>query len=230
MPYVEDLCINMPSEFPARVFSTFLEAARKALTESDGAAAQGIEFGLASNIIAWRYRTAHEALEFLRGRYSTTTGPTDHEDRYERERALFTLFTGGVSCIDACTYAIAAYCSKVVGFQFEEKEQRNYKLKNLREWITPFPKSTNLSNVIENIENSNEWDFWKDVRNRLSHRGNLPGIIVAAAGAPPPKVNPILFSKTTSTDAIDMSVQDLNAHFEWLTNTLLCLMRETVAL
>jgi hypothetical protein len=228
MPYVPELCINMPPDFPAREFSAFLDNARKALIEPEGTTPQWKEFGLASNIIAWRYRSAHEALQFLRGRYSTTTGSIDHEDLYERERALFTLFTAGVSCIEACIYAIAAYYSKVTGFQFEKQEQRACGPNRLRKWIEPFPGMEAIADAIKNIDDSVEWKLWVEVRNRLSHRGNLPGIIYV--GAPLPTVNPILFDETTSTDPIDMGVQDLNAHFDWITNTLLCLMRETVAL
>ena len=230
MPYVQDLCINMPPDFPAGEFSEFLDKARKALIEADGTILRWKEFGLASNIIAWRYRTAHEELEFLRGRYSTTTGPIDHEDLYERERALFMLFAGGVSCIEACIYAIAAYCSNVAGFQFGPQEQRTCDAKKLRKWIAPFLTMKALSNAIKDIDESVEWKLWRSVRNRLSHRGNLPGILHAAMGGALPAVNPILFDETTSTDAIDMDVQDLNAHFKWITNTLSCLIRETVAL
>jgi hypothetical protein len=230
MPYFETLCINMPPTFPAAQFTKFLDRARQVLIGLNGITPEWKEFGLASNIIGWRYRAAHEALEHLRGRYTTTSGPVDHEDLYKRECALFTLFTAGVSCIEACIYGVAAHTSTAVGFPFGTKEQRACSPAKLRDWLKPHLAASALTAVVQDVLDSSEWTLWVEVRNRLSHRGNLPGIIYAAVGGPPPETNPILFDETTSTAAINMDVQDLNAHFEWITNTLSCLMRETVAL
>lgn len=231
MPYITDLCINMPPDFPAPVFSAFLDKARSTLIGPEGTTPQWKEFALASNNVAWRYRTAHEALEFLRGRYATTTGSLDHEDNYMRERALFSLFTSSVSCVESALYAIAAYTCKLGGFQFGPREQREcHRRGKLVDWITSSITAVALSQAIQDLEESSEWDLWVSVRNRLSHRGNLPSIIHAAIGAPIPQMNPILFAETTSTDAIDMGIHELDAHFGWITTTLRSLMLEAMVL
>jgi hypothetical protein len=230
MPYFDTLCINMPPTFPTAQFTQFLDRGRQVLIGPNGPTPEWKEFGLASNIIGWRYRAAHEALEHLRGRYITTSGPIDHEDLYQRECALFTLFTAGVSCIEACVYGIAAHTSRAVGFPFGINEQRACKPTKLRDWLKPHPAASALTTVVQDVIDSSEWALWVEVRNRLSHRGNLPGIIYAAMGGPLPATNPILFAETTSTAAIDMGVNELNAHFDWITATLTKLMLEAKAL
>ncbi len=230
MPYFDKLCINMPPSFPTATFAQLLDKAREALHDARGAEPKWKEFALASNIIGWRYRTAFDELEFLRGRYSTTRGPIDHEDIYQREHALFVLFTAGVSCVEACIYATAAYCSHVVGFDFGIKEQHVCGPSKLQDWLKSLDRAAALIAVLKDIEDSQEWQFWRRVRNRLSHRGNLPAIIYASVGCPTPEVNPIIFDATTSTGAIDMSVEELNTHFSWLTDTINRLMHATVAL
>jgi hypothetical protein len=230
MPYFDTLCINMPQTFPTAQFTQFLDKGRQVLIGPNGPSPGWKEFALASNIIGWRYRAAYEALEHLRGRYTTTSGPVDHEDLYQRECALFTLFTAGVSCIEASVYGIAAQTSTAVGFPFGVKEQRACSPTRLRDWLKPHSAASALATVIQELANSSEWSLWIEVRNRLSHRGNLPGIICAAIGGPLPATNPIVFAETTSTAAIDMGVSELNAHFDWITATLAKLMVEAKAL
>ena len=230
MPYFDTLCINMPPTFPTAQFTKFLERGRQVLIGPDGTTPEWKEFALASNIVGWRYRAAHEALEHLCGRYTTTGGPVDHEDLYQRECALFTLFTAGVSCVEASIYAVAAHTSTAIGFPFGTKEQRACGPAKLRDWLKPHVAASDLMAVVQSVVDSSEWALWVEVRNRLSHRGNLPGIIYAAVGGTAPKTNPILFDETTSTAGIDMNVRELNSHFKWITDTLSCLMRETVAL
>jgi len=158
------------------------------------------EFGLALNAIAWRYRNAFEELSFLRGHYSQKNAPVDHEDHYQREKSLFGFFTAGVSCIEATLYAIAAYTSVVPSFDFSEKAQRACNPSKLYEWLKPHVGAVGLAVKVEELSKSSEWEFLLEVRNCLSHRGNLPGIIQLSAAASLPKVKPILFDRTTSTD------------------------------
>lgn len=221
MPYIENLCINMPPEFPAVPYAELRKLQQTVLVTDGVQSPQCKEFGLASNALAWRYRAAHEELSSLRGHYSQKNAPVDHEDLYQREKALFNFFTAAVSCIETAIYAVAAYTSNVLYFDFTAKVQRTCSPSALHGWLKPHAKVEKLALVVGELSKSAEWDFLLEVRNRLSHRGNLPGIIYASVGGPPPEVNPILFDRTTSTDPIDMDFEELNGHFAWITKTLI---------
>ena len=177
MPYIENLCINMPPEFPAVQFTQLRKLQQTVLVTDGVQSPQCKEFGLASNALAWRYRAAHEELSFLRGHYSQKTAPVDHEDLYGREKALFNFFTSSVSCIETAIYAIAAYTSKVLSYDFTAKKQTIRSPDVLHGWLKPHTQAEKLTLVVDELSKSTEWAFLLHVRNRLSHRGNLPAII-----------------------------------------------------
>lgn len=228
MPYIENLCINMPPEFPAVPFTQLRKLQQTVLVTDGVQSTQCKEFGLASNTIAWRYKAAHEELSLLRGHYSQKNAPVDHEDLYKREKAMFNFFTAGVSCIETTIYAIAAYTSKVLSFDFTEKLQRACSPSALNRWLKPYPTAEKLALETAELSNSAEWGFLLEVRNRLSHRGNLPAIVCASVGEAPREVNPLLFDRTTSTDPIDMNFEELSGHFDWITTTLASLLTTTL--
>jgi hypothetical protein len=221
MSYCKEYCIDMPDDFPADELTEFLAVARQKLLLG-GNSPEWKELGGASNLIGWRFRACSEDWLTLKNshiRYGESAG---HEELYVRERALFGMFASGVSSMESATYAIAAFAShpNVLGLAFGPGRQRNCNLKNLTAWLTPHTKAKSVVDVLTRICNSVEWTTWIDLRNRMTHRGNLPRIIVGAVGAPAPKTKPLYFDATSSTQAIESDIADFERLKEWLAASL----------
>jgi hypothetical protein len=69
-----------------------------------------------------------------------------------------------------------------------------------------------------------EWKFWVDPRNRMTHRSSLPRIIRVNVGAPTPPVQALDFAKTSSTSAIQKDGPGVERHLEWLADSLRVLL------
>ena len=100
----------MPDAFPCEAFTRYREAARRVLETPYSSDAQK-EFGGASNLIAWRFRACHEDWQAYQNWFAVSEAQPSHEANFRWERALFGLFTSGVSCIEAMTYSLAALAS-----------------------------------------------------------------------------------------------------------------------
>src|SRR3989440_87280 len=109
MPYSTEYCLNMPGEFPDAEFTEFMAIARRNLL-SPSQAPVWVEFAGATNLIGWRFRAASEDWEYHKASTANISNPT-HEELFRRERALFGMFTSGVSALESAIYAIAALMS-----------------------------------------------------------------------------------------------------------------------
>jgi hypothetical protein len=226
MPYCAEYCLDMPAEFPAEEFGRFMAAARRVLLSPSMSPAWQ-EFAGASNLIGWRFRASSEDWQFHRQSLVSHTNP-NHEELYRRERALFGMFTSGVASLESTVYAIAALCSHpaVLSFPFGPEEQRACSPRRLIEWLRPYPGAASLVGHITVFVSSNEWSLWMGLRNRMTHRSNLPRIVYGAAGAPAPATNPLVFAATSSTPHVNADTTDFDALHAWLAKTIRLLLVE----
>ena len=215
-----EYCLDLPDDFPEVELTQYMAVARKVLLEPQKAA-QWSEFGGASNLIAWRYRASYEDWQYYKTSLATHSNP-DHEELYRRERALFGMFTAGVSCIESTVYSLAALASHpaVLGLPFGSAEQRRCSPSVLRGWLAPHAKASAVTATLDQLLAANEWELWVDLRNRMTHRSNLPRVIQAWVGALPPPIKPIHFAATSSTPAVEAETTDFDALHEWLAKTL----------
>ena len=190
------------------------------------------EFGGASNLIGWRYRASFDAWQEHRESIRAHGGGRNHEDVYQQERSLFLMFSAGVSCIESTAYALAAAASdeSVCGIAFTTKEQRACTPSRLLTWLTPHLKATSLVTALQALTVAKEWELWVDLRNRMTHRSNLPRRIFASAGAPPPQVNPLNYAPTSSTPEVDANLADWDDLHQWLAQQLRRLLLSGTAL
>ena len=128
------------------------------------------------------------------------------------------MFSSGVSCIESTTYALAAAASdsSVCGIAFTNKEQRACSPSRLLAWLTPHPKAADLVAALQELLAAPEWELWVDLRNRMTHRSNLPRRHFASVGAAPPQVNPLNYAPTSSTPEVDADLTDWDALHKWL--------------
>lgn len=216
MPYSTELCLDMPADFPDMEFGQFMGVARCVLL-APTPHPMWIEFAGASNLIGWRFRASMEEWQLYRTSLVSIPNP-NHEELFRRERALFTMFTSGVSSLESTIYSIAALMShpNTFAIAFGPREQRACGPRRLLEWLTPHPRAAILCGILTRLLASNEWSLWVDLRNRMTHRTNLPRIIHGSVGAPAPVTNPILFAATSSTPPIDADTSDFDALQGWL--------------
>ena len=220
MPFSTEYCLDMPADFPDAEFTQFMAVARHVLLMPTQHPSW-VEFAGASNLVGWRFRASTEDWQFHKASLASIRNP-DHEELFRRERALFGMFTSGVSVLESVVYAIAALASHpaVFGIAFGPGEQRICQPRRLHEWLKPHPQAAILCGILAHLLDSSEWSLWVDLRNRMSHRSDLPRIINASVGGPPPVTKPLLFAATSSTPLVDADTSDFDALHLWLAATI----------
>ncbi|MCE1181479.1 MAG: hypothetical protein LWW81_04125 [Rhodocyclales bacterium] len=208
--------IDVPDNFPEQALSAFLDYAREHLLNTSYAEPWN-EFGGSSNLILWRFRTCFEDWEIYKASLAAHSNP-DFEELYHRERALFGMFTAGVSCIDNTVYSLAALASHpaVLGIAFGPPQQRACGPGALRQWLAPHANAAPMVDALDQLRNSAQWGLLVDFRNRMMHRSPLPRVIKAWMGTPPPVIKPLHFAPTTSTPELEEDLQHFDALIDWL--------------
>jgi hypothetical protein len=219
--YCSEYCLEMPDDFPIGELLQFMSTSRHVLLNPDKSLAW-IEFAGASNLIGWRFRASSEDWIAYKKSLDTHGDSGGFEEIYFRERALFGMFSTGVSCIESTTYALAALAShpNVLSLPFGETEQRACSPKNLVKSLTPYADASLLVAVLNKLLLSREWSLWVELRNRMTHRSNLPRIINASVGAPPPVSKPLNFAPTSSTPRVEAEISEFDGLHNWLAKSL----------
>jgi len=217
----------MPVSFPAAELTDFMAAARAVLltpTKSIGWS----ELAGASNLIGWRFRAANEYWQAYKSSWTNCGPNVDFEEIYERERNLYGMFSSGVSSIECTAYSIAALLShpSVLGMAFGQAEQRACSPKKLAQWVSGQAATQSLKSALDSVVNAPEWKCWVDLRNRMTHRSNLPRVVQGAVGNAPPPAKAIHFAATSSTDDIEGELDDFDELHTWLADTVRLLLRE----
>lgn len=220
MPYLDVICLDMPDDFPAAEYCEFVHLARRVTTPDKEQVPAWKELGGASNLIAWRFRASAEA--WREHKASLERGTNNHQEYYEQECSLFMMFVAGVSCMESATYAMAAAAShpQVCGIQFDAAMQRKCSPSSARDWLVGHDKAASLVSALDRLSKSSEWRLWISLRNRMTHRSNLPRRHYASVGGPPPVVKPLNYAPTSSTPDIDSDYSDWDAMHEWLAHQL----------
>lgn len=221
MIYSAELCIDLPDDFPVAEYAAFMAEARRVLVRNGKLSPAWSEFGGASNLVGWRYRASFEAWQGHRGAIAANQSERNHEDVYLQERRLFLMFAAGTSCVESLVYALAAAASDstVFGIPFAAEEQRGCNPRRVRSWLAPFPSAAALVAELGGLGAASEWKVWVDLRNRMTHRSNLPRRHFLSTGAVPP-ANPLNFAPTSSTPEVDADLPDWDALHGWLANQL----------
>lgn len=217
--------LDIPDAFPCRAFARYREAARRVLETPYGTNAQS-EFGGASNLIVWRFRACHEDWHAYQNWFAVSETQSSHEANFRCERALFGLFTSGVSCIESMTYSLAALASRphMLSLLFNAQRQRACNPSWLAARLRPYAAGGRLERALRGLVAADEWFFWVDLRNRMTHRGKLPRIIRVNVGAPTPPAQPLDFGGTSSTPAIRMDTAEIERRLGWIADRLSTLL------
>lgn len=216
----------MPDDFPILELKEFMAEARRVLLPGGNSTPAWKEFGGASNLIGWRFRTSSDAWLDHRQSIDRQGGARNHEDLYSQEQSLFMMFSAGVSCIESMVYALAAASShpKVCSIAFGTKQQRTCNPKNLTTWLAPHAEAGALVAALKHLLAEPEWALWVDLRNRMTHRSNLPRVHEAYVGSPPPNMKPTNYAPTSSTPEVRADLADFDHLHRWLAQTLQALL------
>jgi hypothetical protein len=220
MPFSEIMQLHMPSLFPLVAFEDFVKKSRSVIIPASEARH---EFGRASNIIGWRFRACVENKEDYMSSWRRYRSDISFDENYNREKLFFFIFVSGVSCIEATVYACYALASdtNVFGFPFDESIRRNRSgPKCLKEKLQERDPTIALVSVLDKLITSDQWKFWKDFRNAMTHRSNIPRIIHASIGGPLPREIPLEFAPTWSTRALSGDEGAFNEMISWLAASL----------
>jgi hypothetical protein len=230
--FCAELCLELPADFPAAEFAAFMAEARRVLIPSGKASAAWNEFAGASNLIGLRYRASFDTWREYRDSLKSHGGGHTHEDVYQQECSLFVMFSAGVSCVESTAYALAAAASDkaVCGLAFTDKERRVCSPTRLLTWLVPYSNATEMTAALRTLVGAQEWTLWVDLRNRMTHRSNLPRRHFASIGSPAPQVNPINYVHTSSTPEVDADIADWDALHQWLAQQLQKLLLSGIAL
>ncbi|WP_415755726.1 hypothetical protein [Pseudomonas leptonychotis] len=217
--------LDLPDEFPSEQMVAFMAAARNVLLKPKMAEAWK-EFGGACNLVGWRFRACHEDMQKYIGSWHEHGAAISFEEVYSRERALFGMFCSGISCLESMCYAINALAShnNMLNIPFGEKEQRNCSPARLQALLEKHSKAAILSQELKVLVESDEWKNWVDLRNRMTHRSNLPRVGHGAVGGEPPPAKALDFAATLSTPKIEEGVEFLERMFSWLSQAIKSLL------
>ena len=224
------LKLELPDEFPEQDFADFMSAARSVLLPIKTVAWK--EFSGASNLIGWRFRSTYEDMGAFIDSWLNRGSGVPFEEIYLRERALFGMFSSGVSCIECACYASYALAShqSVLGIPFGDREQRSCNLTRLQSALCPHLSAQPLVAALNVLINSKNWHLWVDLRNRMTHRSNIPRITYGAVGSSPQQAKALQFAATSSTIAFEADENHLVVMFEELSHSLSQLLKGGVSL
>ena len=220
MAFNDLLLLELPNDFPTIDYAGFMSAARAVLLSNNTDAWK--EFAGASNLIGWRFRASFEDMDIYIKSWQQCGADASFEELYLRERALYGMFSCGVSCIESACYASYALASHsaVLGVTFGEPEQRRCNPSQLKNALGSNSRAQPLVSALANLTSSGEWSLWVNLRNRMTHRSNLPRIIQGAVGSVPPSARALQFAATSSTPAFEADEGHLRALFSWLATSL----------
>lgn len=220
MPFSVVLQLYMPSLFPLKAFEDFVNKGHTVMVSSSEAQR---EFNGALNLIGWRFRACMEDKEGYMASWRLYGADASFDAIYLRERLLFGIFVSGISYIEATVYACYALASdtNVFSLIFDEKTRRSKSdPRDLKKKLEATNQPIALVSVLQNIVASDQWTLWKDFRNTMTHRSNLPRIIHAAMGGPLPTANPLEFAATWSNKALSGDETTFNEMLSWLAGSL----------
>lgn len=197
--FSEKLQLDLPDTFPNSEFESFMEASRAILLPDKGAPWK--EFAGASNLIGWRFRACNEYCQSYLASWREFGTNVSFEELYSRERNMFGMFVSGISCIESITYAVAALAShpQKLGLPFGDQEQRRCNPKALKQRLDSLAAAAPIVEALDRLLRSAEWNLWLSLRNRMTHRSNLPRRHYASVGSTPLPENPVHFGFTSST-------------------------------
>ena len=161
--------LDLPEDFPVDEMVAFMAAARSVTLWPTKSLAWK-ELGSASNLIGWRFRSCHEDMSRYIESWKRFGSNVSFEEMYSREKALFGMFTAGVSCIESACYALHALAShpKALALPFGEKEQRSCSPAKLKQRLEKYPDANALVASLDLLTCSTEWAIWVDFRNRMT--------------------------------------------------------------
>lgn len=173
--------LDLPSNFPFTEMEAFKVAADSILRPETSVEAWQ-EYAGATNLIGWRFRNCHEDMERWVGSLNTHGENGDFEEEYLRERALFGFFTAGLSCIEStcyALYALAYHLELLNPSDLAKKQQKKQDIwraypSDLRDLLLEKPKTVVLKIKLKDLTDSGEYKRLNELRNRVTHRSNLP--------------------------------------------------------
>lgn len=227
--------LNLPDNFPVNEMIAFDTAAKSILTlptefAPDTAAWQ--EYVGATNLIGWRFRSCHENMTIWIESWNAHNADVSAEENYLRDRALFGMFTSGLSCIESTCYALHALAShsSILSLEFDNIKQGKASPKNLWRILPSSIKAVRLKDRLKVLIDSDDFIRLSDLRNRMSHRSNLPRNQTLSMGAELPLAMKLDFGETTSTEALLLDELFLENMITWLASSVCDLLVEGAVL
>lgn len=220
----------MPSSFPSKLYEDVHARVTPKVQEQKE---DWFRYAGAWNALAYRFLacTDHHRL-FTDSLRRAGTAPPQPE-RYIQERELFSFFVAGDSTLDCLFYALFVIGKRLVPGEFSLVNKRNpgqdkpgkerpiYLTDVRKGFIAAFPGEP-LTGMLTSMEDDDDYQKWKEIRNLLTHRVIPPRTIQIAVGAPTESAT--AFWKFAPFSAMPDSTP-INADFtesrlRWLTGTL----------
>jgi hypothetical protein len=171
--------LQMPPDFPSTTFDSFGERAEfldaKFRAANDGKAnPDWVALASATNGITYRWRALSEVQDAFHA--ALFKSPSDLEDRYVQENALFAFFTSGVSSIEQSYFAIYAFAALLEPSKFgliQTNPREVTPAKVIQNFNAEWPADA-LTSALSQANASQSFKDVLELRNILSHRGVPP--------------------------------------------------------
>src|SRR4030095_3646238 len=166
--------LKMPSDF---AIGTYNEIHQHLSKSSAVGSVTWPEYGSAWNSISYQFVTLDESdKSFTTSVKTHGSGPTQQE-RYIQERDLFSFFINGLAVLETFCYgmfAIGSFVDSSVFILSTALDKRRVTPDTTSAAFNSKFPNENITSDIASLISSNEFKFWKEIRNILAHRSN-PG-------------------------------------------------------
>jgi hypothetical protein len=221
--------LDLPSNFPFTEMEAFKVAADSILRPETSVEAWQ-EYAGATNLIGWRFRNCHEDMERWVGSLNTHGENGDFEEEYLRDRALFGFFTAGLSCIESTCYALLALVNHLTLLNLPPQKMDKWRLypQDVEKYLLERPETGALKTKLKELTVSDEYERLKQVRDRVTHRSNLPrnqtlGISNNAHQVFAKTISTKLYGEETELTINELFLKDMLA---WLAESVRALLVE----
>lgn len=169
---------ELPDDFPMIKF----EKIYRYCIEMIGAEEYSVRLmGMGFAGVAYRYRTLAENDEiFTTSIKQDGYGPPIEEGYYKQISSQFAFFTAGFSCIESFFFAMHALASyyKPDSFDLCTEALSRVGWSQVKDQYNKHWKETALASTMSGLVASTEFNEWKEIRNILSHRVEIPREII----------------------------------------------------
>lgn len=213
----------LPEDFPM----IKLEKTYRYCTEMFGAKEDSVKLmGMGFAGVAYRYRMMAENDKIFTTSINQDGYGPSNEAYYKQISSQFAFFTAGWSCMESFFFAMHALASyyKPDFFDLSPKALSRVGWSQVKDKYNKHWKQTTITSTMAEIVQSNEFQEWKEIRNILSHRVEIPRELIIQCRNGKISANLLLEKTGSKKEAFSINEFTTSDKRAWLAETIVNLV------